>query len=339
MTPKERMLAVLAREIPDAVPTFEWFIDEGVGEALCDTRDPIEIVERLDIDAVNLRTDYTKEWIDDETYVDEWGSKKVLTGDALAAATSHPIEDLARQADYQFPDPDGPGRFATLQRAVELYGDRRAVVYNLRDGFSEMRDLLGYENALIGMLIDPANYVALLQRAIEYNLKLAEIAVARFGIQIIATTDDVCQAAGPLIAPEQYEEFLAPAFREVIGGYKALGCRVIKHCDGDVLPLLPIWIEAGIDCLDPIDPGAGMDMGDMKARFGDQIVLKGNIDCTGDLCDGTEEQVRQEVRECLAKGMAGGGLILSSSNTIHRGVKPENYRAMLEELRASGRYE
>jgi len=122
-------------------------------------------------------------------------------------------------------------------------------------------------------------------------------------------------------------------------GYKELGYRIIKHCDGNIDDVVDFWIECGVDCLDPIDPGAGMDMGDMKARFGDQIVLKGNIDCTGDLCDGTEEQVRQEVRECLAKGMAGGGLILSSSNTIHRGVKPENYRAMLEELRASGRYE
>jgi uroporphyrinogen decarboxylase len=44
------------------------------------------------------------------------------------------------------------------------------------------------------------------------------------------------------------------------------------------------------------------------------------------------------VRQCLREGGPGGGLILSSSNTIHRGVQAENYRAMLEALRRYGKY-
>jgi uroporphyrinogen decarboxylase len=76
----------------------------------------------------------------------------------------------------------------------------------------------------------------------------------------------------------------------------------------------------------------------MKARYGGRICLKGNIDCTGYLCHGTPEQVEEEVRECLRAGAPGGGLVISSSNTIHRGVSPDNYRAMLRAIRAHGRY-
>ena len=70
-------------------------------------------------------------------------------------------------------------------------------------------------------------------------------------------------------------------------------------------------------------------MAGMKAKYGDRICLKGNIDCTGALCDGTPEDVAEEVRQCILGGGPGGGFILSSSNTIHKGVKPENFRAML----------
>jgi uroporphyrinogen decarboxylase len=74
-------------------------------------------------------------------------------------------------------------------------------------------------------------------------------------------------------------------------------------------------------------------MRDMKAKVGDLIALKGNIDCVKTLCTGTPEEVKAEVRQALADA-GPSGLILSSSNTVHRGVKPENYRAMLDALRA-----
>jgi uroporphyrinogen decarboxylase len=66
--------------------------------------------------------------------------------------------------------------------------------------------------------------------------------------------------------------------------------------------------------------------------------LKGNVDCTGALCDGEPEQVEEEVKQCILAGAPGGGLILSSSNTIHRGVAPRNYRAMLQAVRRYGNY-
>ena len=126
-----------------------------------------------------------------------------------------------------------------------------------------------------------------------------------------------------------------PAFRDVMQGYRDLGLLIIKHCDGDIRPFADLWIDAGINCLDPIDPGAGLDMAKMKAKYGDRICLKGNIDCTGYLCDGMPEQVAEEVRVYIEKGRGKeGGLIVSSSNTIHRGVKSRNYQAMLEALRS-----
>jgi len=335
MTPKERLLTALRRGTPDRIPVFEWFIDDVVSQVLCGNTDPIEVTEMLDLDAANVRADYGKTWKDDTTFVDEWGVERKLTGDVLPAAMNYSIPSIDAQASFVFPDLDAPHRFKTLERAVERYGDRRGVVLNLRDGFSDMRDLLGYENALVTLLTDKKHYTDLMKRVVEYNVALAAIAVKRYGIQIVATTDDVATGRGPIIKPKVYAEMILPHFKEVIQGYKSLGLIVIKHSDGDIRPYLDWWLEAGIDCLDPIDPGGGLDMAEMKEKYGDRISLKGNIDCTGYLCDGTPEQVDEEVRVCIEKG-GRSGLIVSSSNTIHRGVRPENFKAMIDAVRKYG---
>ena len=338
MTGRERILCALRRGVPDRVPVFEWFVDAAVGKALVGSDDPIEIVEQLDLDAVNLRPDYRKQPLDEKTIVDEWQIQRQLTGDVLPALVGSPIADVTRHRDYTFPDPEAPHRFAAVEKAMQRFGDRRAVVLNLRDGFSDLRDLLGYEGALMALLLEPQSLGELLDRVVQYNLRLAAVARQRCGVEIVATTDDVANATGLLIRPKVYFDLLAPKFREIIQGYKQLGYLCIKHCDGNVDAVLDYWIESGIDCLDPIDPTAGYTLAQMKARCGLKVCLKGNVDCTGALCSGTPEQVAAEVRQCILAGGVGGGLILSSSNTIHRGVRPENFRAMLDAARACGQY-
>lgn len=335
MNGKQRILTALQRKQPDCIPTFEWFIDDSVGEALTGRTDPIDIVEQLDLDGINIRCNYQRRWIDDKTYADEWGITRQVTGDCLPATMQTPIGDIRRHHNFPFPDPAAPHRFQTLERALDRFGDERAVILNLRDGWSDMRELLGYEQALMGMMGDPQPFDDLLERVIDYNLALAETARQRFGIEVIATTDDVAMAEGLIMGPDCYFQMLGPSFKRVIGGYRELGYSCIKHCDGDVIDVIEFWIDAGIDCIDPVDPGAGMRMDRFRRDYGDRICLKGNIDCAGVLCSGTPDQVAQAVRDCIDQA-GRAGLILSSSNTIHRDVRPENYRAMLDALRAYG---
>ena len=97
-------------------------------------------------------------------------------------------------------------------------------------------------------------------------------------------------------------------------------------------------VNAGIDCLDPLDPLGGMNIADMKSRVGQQVCLKGNVNIGGALSLGTPEDVREETLACLKAGMPGGGYILSTSNSVMASVKPANYVAMLETWRAYGKY-
>jgi uroporphyrinogen decarboxylase len=335
---KERLIAALDRRSLDRIPSFEWFIDSQVGETLTGSCDPLDIVAGLDLDGINVRPDYTREQLAPDTYQDEWGIVRRETGDCIAAVIQSPLVDINQHEAYQFPDPDASQRFKTLARAQERLGHERALILNLRDGFSDMRDILGYENALMSCMADADRFREFLDRSVDYNLALARRAKQEFDVEVVATTDDVATAQGLLMGPQVYFDVIGPAFQRVIRGYKDMGFKVIKHCDGDCSVLIDFWIEAGIDCLDPVDPEAGFDMAEFKAQYGSKICLKGNIDCKGALQYGTPEEVEAEVQACIQKGGAGSGLILSSSNTIHRGVKPENYRAMLTALRKHGSY-
>jgi uroporphyrinogen decarboxylase len=79
-------------------------------------------------------------------------------------------------------------------------------------------------------------------------------------------------------------------------------------------------------------------LGEVKAKYGQRVALKGNVDCAHLMTFGTPDEVIEATKEALRQGMPGGGFILSSSNSIHSAVKPENYLAMLQALRDYGRY-
>ena len=100
---------------------------------------------------------------------------------------------------------------------------------------------------------------------------------------------------------------------------------------------MPALLDAGFDGIHPIQPQC-MDIGQMKEDFGKRTCLLGNIDCGFLLVQGTPEEVRQSVKETIAQAAPGGGYIISSSNSIHPGCKPENYLAMVEAAREYGHY-
>ena len=102
--------------------------------------------------------------------------------------------------------------------------------------------------------------------------------------------------------------------------------------------VLDLIIDSGIDCLDPIDPVAGMDIAMIKAKYGDKIAIKGNVDCAETLTFGSVDDVIKETLDVIRKTADGGAFILSSSNSIHSAVKPENYLAMVNTIRAYGKY-
>ena len=338
MTSEERVLRVLQRQEPDRVPHFEWVVDHRVREALCPgCKSHNDFAVQMGHDAIIVDLNYKKERVAANRWLSEWGYVSQDTDEEHGVEVESPIKTMRDFESYTAPDPHFSGRFADVENAVQNYKGRKAVIVHLNDVFSLPRYLMGMQGLIMAIVREPELVKNLVEMSVTVNLELAKEVVAR-GVKIVYTGDDYAYNKGPLMSPKHFRELFYPGLYRVMQGYKELGLYVIKHTDGNIWSLIDMIIDLGIDCLDPIDPQAGMDLGEVKAKYGHRVALKGNVDCAQLMTFGTPDEVIEATKDALRKGMPGGGFILSSSNSIHSGVKPENYAAMLQTLKDFGRY-
>lgn len=338
LTGEQRVIRVLNRREPDRVPHFEWIIDKRVRTAIlpgCASH--TEFAVAMGHDAVIVDPWFDKTPVGPGEWKTEWGYTVRESAEEHGIESSSPISTMEDFQRYVPPDPRRPERYKHIQSSVATYGGKLAVIVHLNDVFSLPRYLLGYENLLMAIAAEPDLVRALVDMSVDINLAMAKELAAR-GVKIVYTGDDYAGDTGPLMSPAHFRSLFAPGLRRVMGGFKELGLLVIKHTDGLLWPIIDMIVDSGIDCLDPIDPVAGMSLREVKQKYGRRIALKGNVDCSHLMTLGTPAQVEEATREALRAGAPGGGFILSSSNSIHSTVKPENYVAMLETLKKHGRY-
>lgn len=338
LTSKERTRRVLQRQEPDRVPHFEWLIDRKVRQAILpDCADPNLFAVRMGQDAVIVDPNFQSTPLAGARYLSEWGYIGQRTQEEHGIEVESPIKNIADFERYVPPDPYAPGRYDAVENALAAYGDRHAVIVHLNDVFSIPRTLMGMEALLMAVALEPELVQALVDMSVEINLKMAKEVAAR-GAEFVYTGDDLAWTKGPLMSPRHFRELFYPGFCRVMRGFKELGLYVIKHTDGNLWPIIDMLVDSGIDCLDPIDPIGGMNLGEVKERYGHRIALKGNVDCASLMSFGTPKETAEATKEALRQGMPGGGYILSSSNSIHSSVKPENYLAMVRTLQEFGSY-
>lgn len=153
-----------------------------------------------------------------------------------------------------------------------------------------------------------------------------------------ALCSDYAFNVNPFFSPDLFEELVAPHLKECIDTYRSLGFYTIKHTDGNINPILDQIVACGPDALHSIDPQGGMNLLDVRRRYGDKICTIGNVNC-GLLQTGTEEEAAADVRRCLREGMTGGyGFIFSTSNCAYTGLPLERYELMQKIWREEGIY-
>jgi len=135
-----------------------------------------------------------------------------------------------------------------------------------------------------------------------------------------------------------FAEFVTPYLARLIAGYREMGAYVIKHTDGNLMPILDQLVSCKPHALHSIDIQAvDMDFRVIKERYGDQVCLIGGVQCSL-LQTGTEDEIRENCRYVLEHGMPGGGYIYSTTNVAFKGLPLERYMLVLEMREKQGRY-
>jgi len=171
------------------------------------------------------------------------------------------------------------------------------------------------------------------QVKVDATLEKAERQMKRGGLDGYALCTDYCFNTGPFLRPSQFAEFIAPYLAQLIRGYRDLGFYAIKHADGNIMPIIDQLVECRPHALHSLDPQGGVDIAEVKRRYGDRVCLIGNVNC-GLLDTGTDAEVIESARYALAHGSPGGGYIFSTSNCIYPGMRLEWYELILNVWRA-----
>ena len=125
--------------------------------------------------------------------------------------------------------------------------------------------LMGMDKLMMAMALEPGFVHELFSRVADVNIAIIRRAV-RAGADTISLGDDYCGNKGSLMSPKMFREFILPHLKRAVTAIHEEGAKCIKHCDGNIWPLLDMMIEAGIDCINPLEPVANMDIADVKDK-------------------------------------------------------------------------
>ncbi len=158
---------------------------------------------------------------------------------------------------------------------------------------------------------------------------------------VFVTGTDFGQQTGPFISRRAYRDLFMPFHRAINDWVHAhTTWKTYIHSCGSVVALLPDFIEAGFDILNPVQcSAAGMDPATLKARFGDRITFwGGGVDTQHTLPFGTPGEVAAEVAERIRIFGPGGGFVFNTIHNVQARVPVGNLLAMYGALREYAKY-
>jgi uroporphyrinogen decarboxylase len=377
MTSRERVVMALNHQEPDRVPfdcTFSYGgylrLKEYLGlevkkEAYPSTSwlsvgTPPELLEELQIDlcyiGLNRTSDTPVFQYGIDSYTDEWGVRyrkiEHLTGiyydfanRVLDGATIESLED------YPWPDPYNPELVEGLEekcRALYESTDLALVGKFSESVFERAFYMRGFDKLLIDIMMNPEFAGALMDKLVDNAIARIEVGLQACGryIQILRLAgDDMGHQTGMLMSPKSFRDVVKPRFARLYEAAKRMahqinpGIKLMAHTDGDVYPIIPDYIEMGLDVLNPVQPYvAEMEHDKLKAEFGDQLSFHGGIDIQKVLPYGTPEEVRQEALTTMRALGRGGGYILAPTHYVQPDVPPQNIIALRDAVMEHGRY-
>jgi len=192
-------------------------------------------------------------------------------------------------------------------------------------GFDEPRQLLGEEALCIAYYEQPELIHDILQTIGDTAFKVLERVSREVQVDLLFVHEDMAGKSGPLAGPVQIKEFIAPYYRRIWDLLSERGARVFdQDSDGDMNPVIDAFLDAGVNCMHPMEPAANMDIVKIREKYGTRLAFYGGID--KHVIRRSKEEIVAELEYKLPPMVASGGCILALDHRIPNGTPLENYR-------------
>jgi uroporphyrinogen decarboxylase len=174
-----------------------------------------------------------------------------------------------------------PARFPSefWEQCRQAQASGKAVGLSVNGPFWQMREWVGMEGLCLLMADDKALVADMAEFWRRYTLEVLEIVLRRVRLDVLFVSEDMAYKAHSMISPRMVRQFLQPTYLNWRDLLRSYGCAVLDmDSDGYIADLIPLWIESGFNCCDPIEVAAGNDIVAYRERFGRRMAYRGGID-------------------------------------------------------------
>ncbi len=353
MTSRDRVAKALRGEEPDRVPIHESFWQATSNawhqQGLPPDTSPDDYFG-TEIRTIGIDNSFGYPWQEiertDEYVIARDGMGK-LTRNWVDHRSTPELLDFAIKSRAQWdaekhrltPDPARID-WETLRKQHASYRQQdRFICISAIPGYEATWQKLGPESLLMAIAEDPAWVTEMYEYDAEMIIGVAKLYVEH-GLDFDAAWlwDDLAYKNGPLFSPKAYREQLMPSHKRINDYFHSQGWPVILHSCGNVTSLVPSIIEAGFDCLQPLEVKAGVDLASMVREYGHDLSFMGGVDVRSFFAE-DEAEMEREVRAKLVIGMSNPrGYTFHSDHSIPTQVTFERYGKVLELVKKIGAY-
>jgi hypothetical protein len=252
-------------------------------------------------------------------YRDRMGRRMKLAKKAstLALPVTYPVatmDDWRRiKHHYEFT----PARVANPQPVPD-----KVTTVAIPGGFDEPRQLLGEEALAMACYEQPELLHDILQTLGDTAVQVLQRVPH---LDQLFVHEDMAGISGPLFGPKQVEEFIAPYYRRCWDVARERGARLFKQdSDGDMRPVIPAFLDAGVNFMFPFEPAAGMDIVALRQQYGHRLAFMGGID--KHVLRRSPEEIVAELEYKIPPLVKTGGCVLGLDHRIPNGTPLANYR-------------
>jgi len=345
MTKRERVIAALNHQETDRTPVYDILLNDRVIEMLTGRFPPVgEEGLKLRLQATAVLLDMTRmaaaapvapgRYTDPDGFVhyreDRWIAGGILQRPFSdeAGAREWLIRDLNR-LKQPFDVEVWAQRFRAQRQRFRAYlGDDTVVIQEYGAGLDRIRYLLGWEFFAYLSVDDPELIAEYLHCAADREVRKIHAVEDAEASPCALPYGDIAYKNALLHSPEWLRREFFPLIRRLTDALHEHGVKCLFHSDGDITPVIPDLIDAGVDGLNPIEVVAGMDLSHVKRLYGDRLFLAGGIDISQLMARSNPAEVRAECLEAIR--VASPGYFIGSTTELDNGSKPENILAMVE---------
>ena len=230
-------------------------------------------------------------------------------------------------------DPKVEERYKGIKKEASLLKNRKYILrFGLCGCYGFPRDLFGDEGLAYVFYDDPQLLHDIMEHWLYFQTYVADQVCPLIDFDYVFIWEDIGYKTASLISPKLFREFMFPYLKDFISYVRNkyhLDLFMVDS-DGNILSLLPLYTEAGVNIIMPCEIAAGMEPVIIREQF-PKLALIGGIDKRA-LTKGKKE-IEEEVMKKASLLIQKGGYIPSIDHGVPPDVSFENFCYYLEFIR------